>query len=345
MPTWSRLRRLVARVRRGLRAPLRVLHHDDYRLPFTSIEARTGLGPRRADFALWKLQIDGALGEDGLWEAPRALLSDVLRVHTGRLVESLGDPDVLGAVFAVEPWDVPVDAVLDTVLRGVGGTVDAARLALDSPGPVLNLFGGFHHAAPDVAAGFCALNDIAIAVEAVRAGGFSGTVGILDLDAHPPDGTAACFEGDPGVWIGSLSGSDWGELPGAVDETVLPEGTGDDDYLAALDGLLDRAPRADLWFVLAGGDVVAEDPIGMLGLSESGAAERDRRVLRHLGRQPQVWLPGGGYGPHAWRRTPSGLVPRPAPPGSCARPSSLRGSLGLRAARRRAFGLGRLAPT
>jgi len=302
MPQWWRPRRWLARAIRGLRPPLRVVHHEDYRLPFTSIAARTGLGTRRADFALWKLQVDGALGDRGLWEAPRASLSSVLRVHTGRLVESLGDPQVLGPIFGVEPWDVPVDAVLDTILRAVGGTVDAARLALSSPGPVLNLLGGFHHAAPDVAAGFCALNDVAVAVAVLRAEGFDGTVAVLDLDAHPPDGTAACFEGDPSVWLGSLSGSDWGMLPPEVDETVLPAGTPDGLYLTALGALLDRAPPADLWFVIAGGDVVAEDPIGALGLSEAGAAERDRRVLRYLGQVAQVWLPGGGYGPNAWRR-------------------------------------------
>ncbi len=300
MGSWWR--RAVARVRRVDRPPLRVMVHDDYRLPLTSLQARTEMEPRRADHALWKLSTLGAIGPDCLYEAPLAPVQDLLLVHTGRLVESLGDPSVLGGVFGVEAWDVPVDGVLDTIRRAVGGTVWGARLALEAEGPVLNLLGGFHHAAPDVAGGFCPVNDIAIAVARLRAGGFTGQVTILDLDAHPPDGTAACLLHDPAVWIGSISGSDWGPLPDIVDETVLPEGTGDAVYLQALDALLDRAPRAGLVFVVAGGDVVAEDPIGALGLTEQGAIERDRRVLRWTGRMPQVWVPGGGYGSGSWRR-------------------------------------------
>jgi len=290
-------RRAVARIRRADRPPLRVVHHDDYRLPLTSLQARTGMEPRRADHALWKLSRVGAIRAGCLYEAPLATVPDFLRVHTPRLIASLGDPRVLGPVFGVEPWDVPVDGVLDTVRRAVGGTIWASRLALEGTGPVLNMLGGFHHAAPDVAAGFCPVNDIAVAISLMRAGGFSGKVGILDLDAHPPDGTADCLHDAPHVWIGSISGSDWGPLPESVDETVLPPGTGDADYLVALDALLARAPKADFWFIIAGGDVVAEDPVGALGLTEQGTLERDRRVAAWCRTCPQVWLPGGGYGP------------------------------------------------
>lgn len=61
----------------------------------------------------------------------------------------------------------------------------------------MNLLGGFHHARPDVAGGFCPVNDVAVAIAAVRADGFRGRVLVLDLDAHPPDGLAACLAGDP----------------------------------------------------------------------------------------------------------------------------------------------------
>jgi hypothetical protein len=123
---------------------------------------------------------------------------------------------------------------------------------------------------------------------------------VIDLDAHPPDGTAECFAGDPSVFIGSISGADWGPLPG-VDETVLDAGAGDAEYLAALDALLARMPRAGLAFVMAGGDVLAKDRFGALGLSLSGVRHRDLRVHRHLHGVPSVWLPGGGYTVDAWR--------------------------------------------
>ena len=56
-----------------------------------------------------------------------------------------------------------------------------------------------------------------------------------------PDGTADCVNGDPKCFVGSLSGSDWGSLAG-VDETVLPQGCGDAQYLTALSALLARLP-------------------------------------------------------------------------------------------------------
>src|SRR3989449_9833157 len=163
----------------------------------------------------------------------------------------------------------------------------------------LNLLGGFHHATPDVPGGFCPVNDVAIAIAAVRAEGFRGRVLVLDLDAHPPDGTAACLARDPSYWIGSISGSDWGAIPNA-DEPVLPERAGDAEYLAALDALLERMPHGELAFVLAGGDVLAGDPVGQLGLSLEGCRERDLRVADPLVRVPSVWLPAGGDTLRAW---------------------------------------------
>jgi hypothetical protein len=193
-----------------------------------------------------------------------------------------------------------VDELMDTVRLATGATIEAARLALRIRAPTLSLLGGFHHAGPSSAGGFCAVNDVAVALAAVRNFGFRGRVVVLDLDAHPPDGIAACLAKDPKVWIGSLSGSDWGPLPG-VDETVLPEGTGDEPYLAALRALLRRMPRASLAFVLAGGDVLAGDRLGKLGLTLAGARRRDLAVAAALKGTASVWLPAGGYHRDAWR--------------------------------------------
>jgi hypothetical protein len=93
---------------------------------------------------------------------------------------------------------------------------------------------------------------------------------------------------------------DWGPLDG-VDETVLPRGCRDDDYLVALARLLARMPPAELAFVVAGGDVLAGDPLGNLALSLDGIRRRDALVLQALGRTASVWLPGGGYHGDAWR--------------------------------------------
>jgi acetoin utilization deacetylase AcuC-like enzyme len=295
------------RVRRWLYGrDLAVWYAPEYRWPLSALEARTRFEPRRAAFALWYLLERRALGRRNLRRRCRAEYHELARVHTPEMLDSLGRPEMLARVFGVDPSDVPVDEVMSSVRLVCGATMAAAREMLSGAGArkvgrrALNLLGGFHHATPDVAGGFCPVNDVAVAIAAVRAEGFRGRVLVLDLDANPPDGTAACLARDPSCWIGSISGSDWGPIPNA-DETVLPERAGDAEYLAALDALLERMPDGELAFVLAGGDVLAADPIGRLGLSLEGCRERDLRVADALFRVPSVWLPSGGYTPDAWR--------------------------------------------
>jgi acetoin utilization deacetylase AcuC-like enzyme len=278
-----------------------VWHAPEYRLPFSA----PGFDARRADFALWYLLERRAIGRKALRTPRRAEQQELARVHTPELLASLGRPETLARVFASDPHAFPVDQVMSSVRLACGATIDAARELLKPASHelgrrALNLFGGFHHAKPAVAGGFCALNDLAIAVAAVRAEGFKGRVLVLDLDAHPPDGTAACLAADPSCWIGSLSCVSWGELYN-VDETVLPFGSGDTQYLSALEALLARMPPGDLAFVCAGGDVLAGDPLGGLGLTLEGCRERDFLVLDALSRVPSVWLPAGGYTASAWR--------------------------------------------
>ncbi|WP_242394909.1 histone deacetylase family protein [Anaeromyxobacter oryzisoli] len=282
------------------RREVSVWYDARYRLPLSGIEAAAGMEPRRADYAAWWLGETGAVPPRGFRAPRRISYEDLARVHTAELLESLGRPDTLAHVFAVDPSDVPVDEVMTTIRLACGGTLGAAREALRTRAPALNLLGGFHHAGPGSAGGFCPVNDVAVAIAALRAEGFQGPVAVLDLDAHPPDGIALCLEHDPRSWIGSLSGSDWGPLQ-RVDETMLPEGTGDAGYLDALGALLARMPRPALAFVLAGGDVLAGDRMGRLGLSLRGARRRDLLAAAELEGVPSVWLPSGGYSGGAWR--------------------------------------------
>ncbi len=301
------LRGLSNRVRRWLYGrDLAVYHHAAYRLPLSAVESRNGFEPRRADYAAWFLLNRHLITGADLRTPRRADYADLARVHTPELLDSLSRPEKLAAIFAVDPADIQVDEVLATVRLACGGTIEAARELLrpharEVGRRALNLLGGFHHAGPARAGGFCAVNDIAVAIAAVRSEGFAGRVVVLDLDAHPPDGTAECLERDPDCWIGSISGSDFGPLPGNVEEILLPEGTGDAAYLLALDRLIEHAPPAQLAFVLAGGDVLAGDALGRLGLTLEGCRERDLRVADALFRTPSVWLPAGGYSPDAWR--------------------------------------------
>jgi acetoin utilization deacetylase AcuC-like enzyme len=270
------------RLHRWLHGELPVWYHPDYRLPVPALEH---LARRAGMVAEWLLEA-GIVGR--VREPERIDLERVGRVHHASWMEALTRPEALTSVFGMP---VPVDSVLDTVRRAAGGTLAATQVALTERRATLNLLGGFHHASPDRGHGFSPLNDLAVAAREVV-----GRVGVLDLDAHPPDGTAACLHD---AWIGSISGTTWDPLEN-VDNTVIFDAD-DSLYLAALDRLLARMPRCDCWFVVAGGDVLDGDPIGHMRLSLAGVRERDRRVHAALDGLPAVWLPAGGYSGRAWR--------------------------------------------
>ncbi len=71
----------------------------------------------------------------------------------------------------------------------VGGTLLVTKLV--NSGKYLHGFnpgGGFHHAKPSGAAGFCVYNDMAIAVKWLRNNGVR-RVAVVDVDVHHADGT------------------------------------------------------------------------------------------------------------------------------------------------------------
>lgn len=291
----AKLRRLGALDRR-----LPIWYDPEYRLPLTAFGRHTGLNPRRADLVAWYLLEWGWLAQSNFRAPARVRYQDIARAHTTEYLEALAHQETLARVFGVDPWDVPVDEVMHSVRLACGGTVAAALEAIARRGPAVNLAGGFHHAGPNFGAGLCPINDIAIAVAALRHRGFSGRVVVLDLDAHAPDGTMACLAGDPMAWVGALSGNASGPMANA-DLRLLPPDADDATYLAALRSLLAAMPRPDLAFVIAGGDVLAGDHLGGFALTLDGARRRDLAVVKALSRVPSVWLPGGGYHDDAWR--------------------------------------------
>ena len=190
--------------------------------------------------------------------------------------------------------------------RSVGATVAAARSALRQ-GIGANLAGGTHHAYADKGGGFCVFNDVAVASRVLQAQhqreGRALQVAVIDLDVHQGNGTARIFQGDASVFTLSLHGEKnfpFRKEAGDLD-VGLPDGTGDADYLAALDAALlelDRRCKPQLVFFLAGADPHEGDRLGRLKLSFAGMQSRDQRVLDWcLARRiPLVLLMAGGYG-------------------------------------------------
>ncbi|MDX1503363.1 MAG: histone deacetylase [Thermoanaerobaculia bacterium] len=244
-----------------------------------------------------------AVEEEGLAPAGLAVPGaatdeELLRVHTRDWVERVTTgrltPDELRRLGF--PWS---RELVERSRRSVGGTLGACRSALASCGGV-NLAGGTHHAFADRGEGYCVFNDAAVAVAALRAEGRIERAVILDCDVHQGDGTATIFAGDPSVFTLSVHGRRNYPFRKARSDldVALDDGAGDGEYLAALDGALDRVPLAGcgLAVYLAGADPYAGDRLGRLALTPAGLAERDRRVLtrcREAGVPVAVAMAGG----------------------------------------------------
>ena len=239
---------------------------------------------------------------------PKELL--VARPATDEQILRAHDPDYLrrlteGQLTAREirriglPWS---PQLLQRARYSVGGTIEACRAALDE-GSALNLAGGTHHASRDHGQGYCLLNDVVIAARAMQAEGRVRRVVVLDCDVHQGNGTASITASDPTIFtfsIHSRSNFPLRKEPSDLDIS-LEDGTGDDEYLAALREGLERSlglAEADLAIYLAGADPYRKDRLGHLALTKAGLAERDRFVfhmLREVG-TPVATVLAGGYG-------------------------------------------------
>ncbi|MBI5170318.1 MAG: histone deacetylase [Candidatus Eisenbacteria bacterium] len=180
------------------------------------------------------------------------------------------------------------------------GTTLAARHAL-ATGAAAHAGGGLHHAYGGHAEGFCYVNDLAVAAQAMREEGLARRVAIVDLDVHQGNGTASLFRGVPEVFTLSLHQERNYPMPkeqGDLD-VGLEDGAGDDAYLEALDAALEAvwAHAPDLVLYQAGADPFHDDQLGGLALSFEGLERRDRRVIDGCvarGIAVAVTL-GGGY--------------------------------------------------
>ncbi len=184
-----------------------------------------------------------------------------------------GEPVVLTefAPPGLEP-DIPVSAALVAAAHeAVRTAITAAqRLAAGARFTYAVCRPPGHHAGPDWQAGYCYLNSAAAAVQVLRERGI-GPVGILDLDLHYPNGTAALVGAMPDATLHSIHAAPVTNVPAG---TVLPQAAG--ERAVALSGSPDPggyleevaisiealAADAAALVVSLGYDTVAGDPHG-----------------------------------------------------------------------------------
>lgn len=267
--------------------------------------------------------------EVGFKAAPREVLE---RFHTARYLDAMqqaaaGELDVAGFGMGFGQPEVPVfREMVDYAALACGATLRGADLLTRQEADVaFNPSGGYHHARPEMAAGFCYMNDVALAclVLADRL----DRVLFLDVDVHHGDGVQDFFydradvmtmsfheTGDalfPGTGYPKDAGT--GDGRGYSVNVPLPPGTYDEAFRRAFEAvappLVEAFDPQTIVFEV-GADGLAGDPLADLALTNNLYADLARQVVG-FGR-PVLATGGGGYHPEntarAWSLVWSVLV-------------------------------------
>jgi len=323
--------------------PVLVYHPDYGKYNFSQDHALRAVRVRLAR------DLIDALGllKSGEERAPQpATEDDVLAVHDPKYVNVVkrlsANPQVAEPDFGLEPGDNPPFAgMYEAALLQVGGTILACDLvARGETTRAYNLGGGFHHAMPARAAGFCIFNDVAVGIHRLLDAGLRRVL-YVDIDAHHGDGVEAVFRSDPRVLTislhedprflfpgtGSAEEIGVGEGRGYAVNVPLPPRTRDAGWRHAFDSIvvpLAEAYRPEILVTQTGADAHAGDPLAHLELTTDAyehAGERFDAMSRSLCADRWIAVGGGGYEmttvPRVWtllfaaqvRRRPADALP------------------------------------
>jgi acetoin utilization deacetylase AcuC-like enzyme len=308
--------------------PFKLVYSDAYYLPIGEHVFPAEKYRRIRD----RLLATGVAKAGDFLEPEPATDQDILLVHTPEYVHKLKT----GTLSPREEMEMEIPYSRDLVEAfwlAAGGSIVAARQALSDHVSV-NIGGGFHHAFPNHGEGFCMIHDVAVAIRRLQRDDKIRTAMTVDCDVHQGNGTAAIFAGTrtastllpsagastldssslSSALPGKIRGAHAGEVftislhqhnnyplwkPASSIDVDLPDGIGDDDYLAWLDNALSsglRQFKPDLMCYLAGADPYHEDQLGGLALTIEGLKRRDElvfRVARARGIPVMVTFAGG----------------------------------------------------
>jgi len=206
---------------------------------------------------------------------------DILLVHTK---DYLNRVKRLARECGALSIDTPVNPdILEASYYSVGGSIMALEHTLKGE-RVMNLLGGLHHAGISDSSGFCIFNDHAIAIRKLQKDGKIKKAMIYDIDVHAGQGTQEIFYSDPKVFTISLHQDPTTLYPGTGFASQkgegagegynlnmpLPPGTGEKEYLQALDSVLPLAKKFphDVVVLVLGVDTFEEDPLASIKLKE-----------------------------------------------------------------------------
>jgi acetoin utilization deacetylase AcuC-like enzyme len=308
--------------------PFKLVYSDAYYLPIGAHVFPAEKYRRVRD----RLMATGVADASDFLEPQPASDQDILLVHKPEYVQKLKT----GTLSPREEMEMEVPyspELVNAFWLAAGGSILAARQCMKDRISI-SIGGGFHHAFPDHGEGFCMIHDVAVAIRRLQRDDQIRTAMTVDCDVHQGNGTAAIFAGTrtasallPSSSVstveqpvtaprgGKMRGAHAGDVftislhqhnnypmwkpPSSID-VDLPDGIGDDDYLAWLDNTLSSGLRQfepDLLCYIAGADPYQDDQLGGLSLTIDGLKKRDELVFRvaRVRNIPVMVTYAGGY--------------------------------------------------
>jgi len=234
-------------------------------------------------------------------ESPAASDADITLAHDPDYVHRFLSGEMDEAErrrIGLRPW---TDLIIPRTRHLIGGAISALSDVMEDGGIAANMAGGTHHAHYDWGSGYCVFNDLAICARIATQRYGVGRVAIVDLDVHQGDGSASILAKDPEVFTLSLHCAENFPMHKTMSDLdiALPQGSGDEVYLEALDSALNMVWREGPELILfqAGVDPLAEDKLGRLALTQDGLAQRNAMVFDEVAKRdlPCLVFMGGGY--------------------------------------------------
>jgi acetoin utilization protein AcuC len=283
------------------------------------------LRPERVLLTYDRIRSLGLVDGSSVSEVPARSASDeeITAVHSPQFVQMVKDIDSgtvanhRGLEYGLGTPDDPIfDGMHPASAAVCGASITAAELVVEQGfNHSFNPAGGLHHARRSEASGFCIYNDPSVAIAKILDLRPDWRVMYVDVDVHHGDGVQWIFYEDPRVLTLSLHQSGRYLYPGTgfEDETgsgpavgtaanipLLP-GTGEEDYLWALERLLSELGRAFRPHVLVtqlGADTHFGDPLANLALTLRAyprIASLLHTAVHELAGGRWVATGGGGY--------------------------------------------------
>jgi len=260
----------------------------------------------------------------GMLESPRILhvrpsmakRENVLLFHEEeyvRLVESSSK----SGLGLLDMGDTPAfRGCFEASLLVVGASLQAVDLVMRGEvDHAFNIGGGFHHAHPGRASGFCIFNDAAVCIAYLKREYGLKRVMYFDMDAHQGDGVMYGFYSDPSLLDIDLHEDGMHLFPGTGFASEVGEGKGrgfkvnipypplthDEAYLHAFNTLvppLTRSFKPEIILVQCGADSHANDELAHLNITTRSYIEiigTLHKLAHELSGGRLVMFGGGGY--------------------------------------------------